>query len=243
MKWTDKLENIFRSKRNEKQESINQSDMHITHIVQPLPIKFNLNALVIADTHGCLGLDEISYSPSTDVCLLLGDFSKEDILIIKEQVIGIPIYGVLGNHDGFDLYERYGIENIHGKVVEVKGVKIAGLQGSLRYKDSDMPLYTDDESVEIAEGIGEADILISHDSPKFLHSDQDFAHSGLQGIMRYCEKYNVPLNIHGHHHDPKECVLNNGTRTICCYKAQIVSISPNECIVHHLVPSKKEEGR
>jgi Icc-related predicted phosphoesterase len=78
-----------------------------------------------------------------------------------------------------------------------------------------------------------ADILISHDSPKFLHSDQDFAHSGLQGITRYCEKHNVPLNIHGHHHDQTECLLDNGTRTICCYKTQIVSISPSACIIEN----------
>ena len=227
MKWTKQLEDFFTHNRT------NITSNHITpkekptitpHPTQPapLPINFNLRMLVITDTHGCLEKNDIPYNHRADVCLLLGDLSMQDIAIIKEQVIGIPIYGVLGNHDGFELYDRCGIENIHGKVIEVNGVRIAGMGGSLRYKDSPMPLYTDEESVEIAEGMEAADILISHDSPKYLHSDQDFAHSGLQGITRYCEKYNVPLNIHGHHHDPKKCVLANGTRSICCYKVQII---------------------
>lgn len=195
--------------------------MHETQQISSLPINFSLKMLIITDTHGCLNPSEIPQD-KFDVCLLLGDLFKDDIMIIKEKIINIPIYGVLGNHDGFELYDKYGIENIHGKVVEVNGVRIVGIQGSLRYKYSDMPLYTDEESVEIAEKMEEADILISHDSPKYLHGDNDFAHSGLQGITRYCEKWNVPLNIHGHHHDNMRSVLENGTTSICCYGVRLI---------------------
>jgi Icc-related predicted phosphoesterase len=232
MNWVDNLARLFRLSNEDKEAANNVASdvMRQTYTPKALPIDFDLKALVIADTHGCLRDDEVPMDHNADVCLLLGDFSVRDLQIIKDRVTNIPIYGVLGNHDGFDLYEHCGIENIHGKVVEVKGVRVAGIQGSLRYKYSDMPLYTDDESVEIAESMDAADILISHDSPKYLHGTNDFAHSGLHGITRYCEKWSIPLNIHGHHHDPKEFVLDNGTRSICCYQVQVVQITPNRCV-------------
>jgi Icc-related predicted phosphoesterase len=250
MKWIDNLKRFFGGDDNKDNGELQSGPRNINQIrysrdnsretnqtkqekraVEPLPIDFNLRILVVADTHTCLSRDDVP-SSGYDVCLLLGDMSPMDMLIVKETVGDVPIYGVLGNHDGFGQYERMGIENIHGKVVEVNGVRIAGIGGSLRYKCSAAPLYTDDESIEIADSMDNADILISHDSPKFLHSIDDYAHSGLQGITHYCEKYNVPINIHGHHHDPKECVLDNGTRAICCYQVQIVQISPNGCVIH-----------
>jgi Icc-related predicted phosphoesterase len=223
MKWTNQLENLFRRKRTNdvNNRGKTESDNNFDQLTQ-FSINFNLRMLIIADAHGCLDSEDIPQDHNAVVCLLLGDLSKEDIMIIKENVVGIPIYGVLGNHDGFELYDRFGIENIHGKIVEVNGVRIAGIQGSLRYKYSDMPLYTDEESVEIAEKMEEADILISHDSPKYLHGDNDFAHSGLLGITCYCEKWNVPLNIHGHHHNNMRSVLENGTTSICCYGVRLI---------------------
>lgn len=236
MKWTDKLEKMFRSRRENGETScgVSEKTQEATSkplSVAPLPINFNLKALIVTDGHGCLSLEDISYCRNIDVCLLLGDLSLRDVEVVKERIGNTPVYGVLGNHDGFELYDMCGIENIHGKVVEINGVRIAGIGGSLKYKDSPMPLLTDEESIEIAEKMEAADILISHDSPKFLHGSNDFAHSGLQGITRYCEKYSVPLNIHGHHHDNGCLVLANGTRSIECYKAKILEISQNGIII------------
>lgn len=183
----------------------------------------HLRILAIADTHGCLNSKTIPQRHNADVCLLLGDLYENDIEIIKKTITEIPIYGVLGNHDNFGLYNRYNLKNIHGDVVVVNGVKIAGLQGSFRYKDTSMPLYTDSESFEIADAMDKADILISHDSPKFFHSIDDDAHSGLYGVTHYCEKHNVTLNIHGHYHKNTDGMLENGTKIICCYGIQLLT--------------------
>ena len=160
MKWNSKLEDLFRRKRNaQTAPSLNATQPTSrpvdTHI-EPIPINFNLKALVVTDGHGSLYPEDIPHCDA-DVCFLLGDLSLRDIAIVKEKIGNMPVYGILGNHDGFELYDRAGIENIHGKVVEVNGVKIAGMQGSLRYKDTEFfPFYTDDESVEIAEQIDAA---------------------------------------------------------------------------------------
>ena len=225
MKWARKIKEMIRSKRSRKNVDGKMDVIEETNI-KPFPINFYFKALVIADGHGCLDSNDIP-DCSVDACLLLGDLSPREIEIIKKRMKGTPIYGVLGNHDVFDLYDRCGVENIHGKVVEVNGIRLAGIQGSLRYKDSDMPLYTDKESVEIAEKMNAANILISHDSPKHFHCNESLAHSGLQGITRYCEKHSVPLNIHGHFHENAIGALGNGTNVICCYGAQIVEITPS----------------
>lgn len=186
-----------------------------------IPIDFKLRMLVIADTHNCLDDEEIT-GLEADVCLLLGDLSAKDIQKIKYNITTMPIYGVLGNHDDWKLYDAYGIENIHNKVVDVKGVKIAGLQGSIKYKNTDYPLYTDEESSNIARSMNGADVLISHDSPKYFHGEINFAHSGLQGVTDYCVKNKIPLNLHGHHHCNKKGILENGTFSMCCFKVKMI---------------------
>ena len=186
-------------------------------------INFNLKLLIITDTHNSLmkkHFENIDYQ-NIDCCLLLGDISYDDLTIIK-QLISKPIYGVLGNHDCWSLYEDNQIEDIHGKVIEINGVKIAGLQGSLKYKDVNAPLYTDKESKRIAREIPKADILISHDSPKYLYGKDNYAHSGLQGITDYLVKNKVPLNIHGHHHKSSVERLRNGTVCKGCYGIEII---------------------
>lgn len=219
MKWFGRIKDMFYHKWNNKVE-INETARSINQ-VGTIPIDFNLRALVVSDGHGCLTDCDFPIC-DIDVCFLLGDLSLRDIEIVKEKIGETPIYGVLGNHDGFELYDRCGIENIHGRVIEINGVKIAGMQGSFRYKNTNFPFYTDEESVAIAEKLPPADILISHDSPKHFHGSDDWAHSGLEGISHYCKKYNVPLNIHGHFHDSVSGILENGTRSICCYKVQLI---------------------
>lgn len=228
MKWTKDIANLMKAKRQGivENEELSSNSTQQNEFIK-LPVNFYIKALVIADGHGCLEDEEIP-DENVDVCLLLGDLSLDDIAIVKNRVRNIPTYGILGNHDGFDLYEKAGIENIHGRVVEVNKIKIAGFQGSFRYKNSNFPFFDDNESVEIADQMPAADILISHDSPKYFHGVQDYAHNGLQGITHYCEKHSVPINIHGHFHENGSGYLGNGTFSICCYKVGVVTITPNE---------------
>ena len=228
MRWTKKIKEMFRGRPNRNGQRKKEIGKTKTEY-ESLPINFNLRMLVVSDGHGCLSSEDMPECENIDVCLLLGDLSLRDIEIVREKIGNTPTYGVLGNHDGFELYDRADIENIHGKVVEVKGVRIAGIQGGFRYKDTNLfPFYTDEESIEIADSIEPADVLISHDYPKHFHGGQDWAHDGLQGITLYCEKHNVQLNIHGHSHVNMSGVLENGTNVVCCYGAQIIEVRDGE---------------
>ncbi len=191
--------------------------------------KYNLKILFITDTHNCLTYDKecieyIKNAKDYDYCILLGDHSAEDLYEITQIIPKDKICGVLGNHDSWDKYKENGINNIDGKTIEIKGTKIAGISGSFKYKNTDQyALYTHEESIEIADKMEKADILVSHDKP-FTKDLHDNAHDGLKGITKYLYKNQVPLHIHGHLHEESEEYLKNGTKTICLFKAKIVEI-------------------
>lgn len=229
MKWNNKLEQMFRLKNNKTDTSETNSPQHKEH----LPITFNLNAMIIADTHGCLREEDFPKEIDIDVCFLLGDVFDNDLRLVLSRIINIPIYGILGNHDGFELLNRFGIRNIHNDIIEINGVKVAGLQGSIKYKYSDMPLYTDEESITVANQLAVADILISHDSPKYVFTATDFAHSGLSGITEYLNRHNISLHLHGHHHENRKTVLENGTTSICTYGVSIISINDGQLQINN----------
>ena len=224
---------IFRSNREqlieEKIEKSYEDDLYKQYGRCRDIQKYNLKILFITDTHNCLTYDKecieyIKNAKDYDYCILLGDHSANDLDEITKMISKDKICGVLGNHDSWDKYEEYGINNIDGKIIEVNGVKIAGISGSFKYKNSDQyALYTHEESIEIADKMEYADILVSHDKP-FTKDFHDNAHDGLKGITKYLYKNQVPLHIHGHLHEESEEDLKNGTKTICLFKAKIVEI-------------------
>ncbi len=190
--------------------------------------KFGLKIIFVTDTHNCLMYDKdainLIKTAEYDCCILLGDHTANDLYEIKQIVPAEKLYGILGNHDMWEKYEEYGIRNIHGDVIEVKGVKIAALGGAYKYKDSDKyVLYSHEESVATAEQMPEADILISHDRA-FTESRQDEAHDGLKGITEYIYKNHVRLHIHGHLHEELEEELKNGTKSICLFKVKLMEV-------------------
>lgn len=231
-----KLKKIFsNSKREEtedlncvKQESINYEDELLQQFGINSTSNFNhINILIITDTHNCLYYDNESIekirNAQYDICLLLGDVTNNDIYEILKIVPYDKIYGLLGNHDGLDRFEESNIRNLNGQVITVNNVKIAGLQGSHRYKMGDYGMYSHAESIEIADKMPQADILVSHDKP-FTIDNNDNVHDGLKGITYYCYKNHIKLEIHGHLHEETEEVLKNGTRVLGKYKVDILKL-------------------
>ena len=82
-------------------------------------IDFNLTLLTVADTHNSLNtFKEIKIpKPSEyDLCIFLGDISKEDIRILLKYIPKEKIIGVLGNHDDNDNLELFVIKNINNTI-------------------------------------------------------------------------------------------------------------------------------
>ncbi len=191
--------------------------------------KYGLKILFIADTHNCLNsnsevLQYIKNQLDYNYCILLGDHSGNDLAEILKVVPHDKICGILGNHDSWQKYEQYEIYNINGKVLNINGVRIAGIGGSYKYKNSiEYALYTHEESIELADKLEDADILVTHDKP-FIEDKHNPAHDGLKGITKYIYKNHIPLHIHGHLHEENEQILKNGTKSICVYMAKLIEI-------------------
>lgn len=184
----------------------------------------NINILVISDTHNTLKEDDFKkfmvLNNNYDVCLLLGDFGYLDLPIILKYVSRDKIYALLGNHDG-NYIDMYGLNDLNGKVITIKGIKIMGMQGSFRYKPSKFPSFSQKESIEFLSDREAVDILVSHDMGFSSESINDPAHQGLFGITYYLYKNKVPYHIHGHIHNPYQKNLLNGTKEISAFQYQM----------------------
>ena len=191
--------------------------------------KYNVKVIFLSDTHGCLKYDKniIEYMkniPEYDLCILLGDHSNDDIETILQIIPKNKIYALPGNHDSIDKYKQYNIYDINGKVINIKDIKIAGIGGSYRYKNiEDYALYTHEESIEIANKMEKADILVSHDKA-FIYDNHNPSHDGLKGITQYIYTNHIPLHVHGHIHENYKTKLKNNTESICIYKIKYLEL-------------------
>ena len=165
----------------------------------------NISAIIITDLHG-LGdtmQEELkaAFSQNYDVCFILGDCYENDIAYLSKYLDTSKTFGVSGNHDAGDIYERYGIENIHGKKIIVKNKPFVGWGGSVKYKPSVIGM-SQDESIDFEKDLPEADYLVAHDGP-FDESDPNIAHQGLKGISNYQNRTKCFI-IRGHRHTKYE---------------------------------------
>lgn len=193
-----------------------------------------MKLLCCADFHNAFDLTGFGakakgYAP--DVIVTLGDISVQDLRVIKRtaDALGIPAIGVCGNHDEVDALVKAGIEDLHGRNANIKGVSFAGMGGSLRYKPSDNMFLSQRESIEVAVALPKADVLITHDKPYtgwFVDTKSQFAkdpHAGLVGITKYIRKNKPEYHLYGHLHTRMTEEKHDKT-SICVYGIQLIDI-------------------
>lgn len=183
-------------------EQVNSSTSEKDTLYPKIDILDDFTVIIITDTHGTLREQDLwALKKPYDVCFLLGDIDTYDMQLLDKYMDKTKTFGVLGNHDYKEMYESYGVEDIHGRDVCIKGVTFAGFEGSAKYKYGDYIMYTQEESIEVAKTIPPADILISHDcSYNLVQVEEEGAHSGLKGITEYISMNHVRYNFCGHYH-------------------------------------------
>ena len=136
-----------------------------------------------------------------DIVFILGDMSERDMFVAKEiaKKYKALIYGILGNHDYDGQLEEMDIPNFEGKMIEFNGVTFTGMHGSFKYKNSDSPMLTNEESIELAKILPTCDIFLTHD--KARTNNEENSHSGLEGITQYILDKKPEYHIHGHLHE------------------------------------------
>jgi Icc-related predicted phosphoesterase len=146
------------------------------------------------------------------------------------SMLDVPLYYVMGNHgaDGGAKPFPDGCENIDGRVVEYKGLLIAGLEGSRRYNDRPNYQYTEGEMewkiarVTPALWLNRAtagrylDVLVTHSPPYGIHDGQDLAHTGFRSFVNFIDRYHPHYLLHGHVHvyDPRTVTETLRGRTL-----------------------------
>ena len=142
--------------------------------------------------------------------------------------VNVPLYYVPGNHDP-SLKEPdttwtplravvelpppgpEGCINVDGRVVEVRGLRIAGLGGSLRYKEgpnqySQAQMGRRALRLELRLRLNRVrngrklDVLVTHAPPFGLAQAEDAAHVGFVAFLRLIRSFRPLLAVHGHIH-------------------------------------------
>jgi len=168
-----------------------------------------MHILVLADEPvdrlwGELGKDTLR---KADLILSCGDLPAS-YLSYMTCFSAAPVLYVHGNHD-----YRYASSPVEGcvcadgHVLEVGGVRILGLDGSIRYRPDAPCMYTEEEMARRIVGLrrelrqsGGFDILITHSPIAGMGDQPDAAHRGFECFKPLLRQYRPAVMFHGHVH-------------------------------------------
>lgn len=182
-----------------------------------------------------------------NVALLLacGDLPNYYLEFIV-TMLNKPLYYVFGNHDkniiqtekGLKPVKPGGCVNLDGRTVNYKGLLLAGLEGSMRYKQDGGPQYTGQEMWLKTLGLVPQllwnrlrygrylDILITHSPPYGVHDASDLCHTGFKSFLWLMKRFRPRYLIHGHvhlyGHNPVRRTLYESTLVVNTYGHQII---------------------
>ena len=134
--------------------------------------------------------------------------------------LDVPLVYVLGNHDGGPQYtsdnrKLTGVAGgilIHGQVVNINGLLLAGLNGSMRYRPRAPYMYTEAEMRgQIARLVPSLlwnrrkysrylDVLVTHSPPFGVHDREDLPHTGFKVFLQFMRLFKPRYLLHGHIH-------------------------------------------
>ncbi len=185
--------------------------------------------------------------PPFDLVLSAGDMPGHVLEFLATKLTIQPVY-VLGNHGNGYLRDAVtgeirlpgGCINAHGRVVEVGGVLIAGIEGSARYRPGPHQ-YSEGQMAWLCEKLtpqllwnkvryGRAvDILLTHAPPRGPNEGDDYAHRGVLAFNRFMRRWKPKLHVHGHVHlqganAPREYVSESGTRVVNAFEFTLIDI-------------------
>ncbi len=157
-----------------------------------------------------------------DLILAAGDLPF-DYLDFLASALDRPLVFVPGNHDadlsgytrrrGLWLHAgfpaRYpgpeGAQNADGRVLEVAGLRIAGLGGSIRYNDGPNQ-WTERQQARRAARLVRAarhhpvDVLLTHSPPRGVGDREDPPHRGFECLHMVVDRLKPAVLVHGHIH-------------------------------------------
>lgn len=185
--------------------------------------------------------------PKLDLIISCGDLPYY-YLDFLTSALDVPLFYVNGNHDGGPQYAadgkvwrdvRGGVD-IHSKVVSHKGLILAGLQGSMRYKAHAEYMYSESEMRMVTaqmvprllwnrQRFGRAlDILVTHSPPFGIHDRPDLPHTGFKVFLSFLRLFKPRYHLHGHIHVYRQDEIVStefeGTKILNVYPYRLLDI-------------------
>lgn len=161
-------------------------------------MSLSLRTFAIADIHFPDNFRMMELSPDQfDLVLTLGDISAETLDYILfmaryiECVVGIP-----GNHDPKIVP---GLDDLHCRVIEYKGIRIGGFGGANR-EDKAAHHYSEATAAKKMRKMPAVDLFISHAPPASTAVNEGPMHRGFQAFDDYIAKHQPRYWLHGHLH-------------------------------------------
>lgn len=135
-----------------------------------------------------------------------------------------------------------GCINLDERVFHHNGLRIAGLEGSMRYKPDARHQYSESQMrlkiarlslrlayARIRHG-RRLDILIAHAPPHSIHDGEDLPHRGFKAFLEFMDRFRPRYLFHGHRHvyhlQRPEVSQYGRTKVINVYGHCIVQVEP-----------------
>jgi Icc-related predicted phosphoesterase/DNA-binding Lrp family transcriptional regulator len=164
-----------------------------------------------------------------------------------------PLYYVKGNHDiRFKDKLPMGGDDLHGRLVNVAGLNILGLEGSHWYNGGPHQ-YTEAQMRSIIRWLktkiwwrGGIDIVMTHAPPRHIHDAEDPCHKGFDCFRRLIDKYQPAYFIHGHIHQnfsdaAERITTSDRTRVVNTYGHYLFEIETPADTRRRSVKSSREK--
>jgi Icc-related predicted phosphoesterase len=142
-------------------------------------------------------------------------------------MLDVPLYYVRGNHDkeieygsGVNRSAPGGAIDLHRKVINSRDLLIAGVEGSLRYREGPFQ-YSQFQMwkhvIVLIPGLIKnkvlygryLDIFVTHAPPIGIHDQEDLTHRGIKAFRWLIKVFKPAIHLHGHIH-----VILPGTVTV-----------------------------
>lgn len=170
-----------------------------------------------------------------DVILSCGDL-KPEYLTFLVTMTGKPLLYVHGNHDkAYEQYPPEGCECIEDRLVNIRGLRIVGLGGSILYSGGPHQ-YTEAEMARRVRRLryriwkaGGVDVVVTHSPMRGYGDGEDYAHRGFESLVDLVDKYHPQYLVHGHFHvnygfNIPRVLHRDGTTIINAYERYVLDL-------------------
>ncbi len=123
-------------------------------------------------------------------------------------MFNVPLFYVRGNHDiRYESRPPGGCMNIHAKIVNHKGIRVLGFEGSRWYNGGPVQ-YTEKQMAAMIRRVKwrrlwwdrKVDIVVTHAPLRHINDREDQCHRGFKCFHHLIDLYRPGYFIHGHIH-------------------------------------------